>query len=385
MAPQPKIIITNVRIFDGHSFQDPTSIVVENGLIGSDAHGAEEVDGRGGFLLPGFIDAHIHLQDEKDLQQLAKYGVTTGLDMATWPPSKLEAVRGREGLTDIRSPGLPATCQGSVHSQLLPIPKDSLVAGPQDAADFVESRVSEGADYIKIIADVPGPDQPTLNALVTASHERNLLVVAHASSYTPYRMAQEAKSDVITHAPCDKTLDAEVINQMVSGKQIAVPTLTMMEGRVKSPGLGAVFRLLLRPSVFLAVLQANRKDPHGQGKKYEFARDSVTMLYHAGVPILAGTDANSEPGSPFKVMHGESLHHELELLVDAGLSTIDTLRAATSLPAKHFNLRDRGVIEAGKRADLVLLSEDPLKNIRATRSIQRVWCGGIEFRGSESY
>lgn len=89
-------------------------------------------------------------------------------------------------------------------------------------------------------------------------------------------------------------------------------------------------------------------------------------LYWAGVPA----------SPPF----GSSLHHGLELLVDAGLSTLDALRAATSLPAQHFALGDRGAVEPGKRADLVLISGDPLADIRATRSVERVWCAGIEHR-----
>lgn len=93
---------------------------------------------------------------------------------------------------------------------------------------------------------------------------------------------------------------------------------------------------------------------------------------------VTGTACHEEPGSPFSVKHGDSLHHELELLVEAGLSTVEALQAATTLPAKYFNLHDRGIIEVGKRADLILLTEDPVKDIRATRSISRVWCAGIE-------
>ena len=96
------------------------------------------------------------------------------------------------------------------------------------------------------------------------------------------------------------------------------------------------------------------------------------------MPILAGTDANDSPGTPSRVPHGDSLHHELELLVEAGLSTVDALRAATSLPARSFGLADRGAVEPGLRADLVLLAEDPLQDIRATRSIRGIWCGGSE-------
>jgi imidazolonepropionase-like amidohydrolase len=109
---------------------------------------------------------------------------------------------------------------------------------------------------------------------------------------------------------------------------------------------------------------------------------SVTVMYRAGVPILAGTDANAEAGGPAMISHGSSLHHELELLVEAGLTNVDALRAATSRPARYFGLPDRGVIEPGRRADLVLVDRDPLRDITATRSIRHVWCGGAEVKPS---
>lgn len=377
-----KFAIINVRVFDGHTFSEPQTVVVHDGFIAEDKSGASIIDGQGGFLLPGLIDAHIHLTDENDLRQMAAYGVTTGLDMATWPLSKLNSLRGRIGMTDVRSPGLPVTCPGSIHSHILPLPKESLLKGPEDAAQFVADRFSEGADYVKVIADVPGPDQATLNAVVKEAHNKNLLVIAHASAFIPFEMAQDAKVDVVTHVPRDKPIDRSCAARMVAEGRIAVPTLTMMEGVMKPPAIGAVLRLLLKPAAFLAIIKAKQKDPHGLGQKYEHARNSVTAMYEAGVPILAGTDANSTPGSPFEVLHGESLHHELELLVEAGLSNVDALRAATCLPAKYFSLNDRGAVEVGKRADLVLLAKDPVEDIRATRSIRRVWCGGIEVQKS---
>jgi imidazolonepropionase-like amidohydrolase len=94
--------------------------------------------------------------------------------------------------------------------------------------------------------------------------------------------------------------------------------------------------------------------------------------------VLAGTDANNAAGVPASPEHGSSMHRELELLVEAGLTPVDALRAATVLPARYFGLPDRGVIEAGQRADLVLIAGDPLADIGATRKIERVWCTGIE-------
>jgi imidazolonepropionase-like amidohydrolase len=157
---------------------------------------------------------------------------------------------------------------------------------------------------------------------------------------------------MLTHAPLDKTLDDAAVQLMVNDGRICIPTLTMMKGIVAGRGLPVAM--------------------------FANASDSVAAMYRAGVPILAGTDANTGIGTPAKILHGESIHEELELLVEAGLSTVDALRAATSLPAKYFGLRDRGIIEPGKRADLVLISGDPIRNISETRSIQRVWCGGIE-------
>jgi imidazolonepropionase-like amidohydrolase len=112
------------------------------------------------------------------------------------------------------------------------------------------------------------------------------------------------------------------------------------------------------------------------GPAYEPARASVAAAHSAGLPILAGTDANVAPGAPSTPPFGESLHHELRLLGDAGLSPAEILEAATSLPADHFALTDRGRIRPGLRADLVLLDADPLADISATRSIRGVWVAG---------
>ncbi len=161
-------------------------------------------------------------------------------------------------------------------------------------------------------------------------------------------MAQEAQVDVVTHAPLDQALDEAAVVRMVNENRISVPTLTMMEGIIEQA--------------------------HPPGSTYAPAQATVTAFYEAGVPILAGTDANHANGAPAVIRHGESLHHELELLVDAGLSTVDALRAATSLPALHFGLTDRGIIEPGRRADLVLIDGDPINDISATRQIKRIWC-----------
>jgi imidazolonepropionase-like amidohydrolase len=363
-ARSEKVALTNVRVFDGHELRGPTTVVIEGGFVGRDSAGARVVDAGGTTLLPGLIDAHVHLLNEEHLQQLAAFGVTTSLDMGAWPPSMVDSLRNRTGMADIRSAGIPATVAGSAHSHLPGYPAEELVDGPAGAARFVTDRIAEGADYIKLIADIPGPDQETLDALVATSQERGKRTVAHAVSMAALDMALRAGVDMVTHVPLDRRLTESTAARLLAQKCVSIPTLTMMKGIADRSAAAA----------------ASQPKGVAAGPNYEAARGSVAELHRAGVPILAGTDANAGPGIPFSPRHGESLHEELELLIEAGLSTVEALRAATVLPAQYFGLHDRGVIEPGRRADLVLIDGDPIADIRATRLIRRVWCGGVEHR-----
>lgn len=192
----------------------------------------------------------------------------------------------------------------------------------------------------------------TITQFEARKHKK--MSIAHAAQSVAFDRALEAGVDMITHVPMDKAIEKTTCDAMVAKAVVAIPTLTMMRGVV-----------------------INIKRP---GVDFANSISSVTKMYASGVPILAGTDSNAQPGSPAPVKHGESLHDELELLVSAGLSNLYALRAATSLHAKYFGLHDRGVIEPGRRADLVLISGDPIEDIRATRQVQKVWCAGVEVR-----
>lgn len=94
----------------------------------------------------------------------------------------------------------------------------------------------------------------------------------------------------------------------------------------------------------------------------------------AGAVLLAGTDTPNATG-----VHGASLHRELELLVQSGLTPTQALTAATESTADVFRLNDRGRIVPGRRADLLLVRGDPTRDITATRDIVHVWRSGVEF------
>lgn len=359
LAENGKVALTNARVFDGRQLVNDRTVVIEAGRIAADPRGARVIDCGGGVLLPGLIDAHVHLDGPGRLETLAGYGVTTALDMASLP-EETAALRGRAGQTDIRSAGIPAIAPGSFHAHIPGVGQRGLIASPAEAERFVADRIAEGSDYIKIVVGSPlaDHDQATIDALVTAAHEQGKIVVAHASSAGSVAKAQAAGADILTHAPLDQALAPAAAAEAAACGRVAVPTLTMMEGIVAS----------IAPP----------------GADYANARASVAVLHEAGVPILAGTDANDSAGTPARIAHGDSLHRELELLADAGLSTLDVLLAATALPARYFSLPDRGAIQPGLRADLILIEEDPLQDIRATRSIRRIWCAGVEREPAET-
>lgn len=220
---------------------------------------------------------------------------------------------------------------------------------PESARRFVEDRIAEGADYIKIVCDVPGPSQEIVNALAEV-RKRAKLSIAHAARKKAWAMAQEGKVDVIPHAPMDHPIDGEATKVMKDEGRVCVLTLVTEETMANAEAFPRL--------------------------NYAAAKEPASLLHAAGVPILAGTDANQSPMAAVK--HGEGLYHELGLLVDAGLSNEEALRAGTSLPAKGFRLDDRGVIAVGKRADLVLVGGNPVGDITATKDVKRVWVAGEE-------
>ena len=348
-------VLRGVRVYRDGRFGEPEDVLIDGSIIGADAAGALDADTSsesGGYLIPGLIDCHVHVVDAATLATFAAYGVTTVLDMGN-PMELLAPLRGTPGVADLRAAGVVSTSPASAHAQRMHAEPSVLVASPAEADAWVAARVGEGADYIKIVIDLPGFDQETVDALVAAAHARGRKVVAHASRSEAVAMAQSAGVDILTHAPLDRAISDGQAADLVAAGTIIVPTLTMMAGLVEGMKRAGI-----------------------PGPAYEPARVSVAAVRAAGMPILAGTDANLAPGAPSTPPFGDSLHHELELLVEAGLTAAEALDAATALPADHFDLADRGRIRPGLRADLVLLEENPLADISATRSIRGVWVAG---------
>jgi imidazolonepropionase-like amidohydrolase len=219
-----------------------------------------------------------------------------------------------------------------------------------NSIEWVDKQVASGADLIKLIAETPGLDQATLSAATAAAHAQGLSVACHAADYKSVQQTLLAGVDQVHHVPLDKALDSSTIARFSA---ISVPTLTMM--RKTSEAIPAL--------------------------NFSASIASARALHEAGITILAGTDANAQNLAPGHPAFGQSMHDELELLVEAGLEPLQALRSATKLPADVWGLHDRGRIGSGMVADLVLVEGNPLTNISVTREIRKIWVAGHLFDG----
>ncbi|KAL8783511.1 MAG: hypothetical protein Q9195_009365 [Heterodermia aff. obscurata] len=356
-APQAsqKIALYNVRVFDGERILPPSTVIIDNGVIGINPFGARFINGQGHVLLPGFIDTHCHPGTVNQLHELSSYGITTAFLQSGSSPDVRESLMNHPGVTELRFASTPAVATND--SRVVPplIKKEGgFIYSPDQAPDFIRNQ-SARSDWIKILAvspDMPTIAQPVLDALVLSSNHHGMRTVCHATAYESVRQALKAGVSQVHHSPVDKTLDDTVAQLYLAGRQPNCPTLVAMQ----------------------AIAYANPL----AGYNYTVAAKSVTALYKAGVPILAGTDATSSPGIPFVVPFSGSMHLELQFLVEAGLSNLDALRAVTVLPAEYYGLRDRGSVRPGMRADLVLVGGDPLKDISHARDIKKIWVAGVE-------
>jgi imidazolonepropionase-like amidohydrolase len=392
--------ITNAKIFDGDNVINETTVVFNGAYIqsvgGVIPDGADIIDARGATLLPGLIDSHVHT-DMNGLRDALLFGVTTELEMmGTWPAKKRAEIAARSDVADVRSPGMAITAKGGHPSQYIQTSDNLIiryffrfpsVSSPDEAVAFVRKRIAEGADYIKIIIedgtivgipDLPVVSDETLRAAVNEAHRNTKMAIAHVSTAAGASRAIDAGVDGLAHLFYDCPPPAELVAAIAASGAFVVPNLVTASTAFgnTAAALAADERVRSRLNEQWLTSLSGSMNTYPEGSMDDVSA-SVSALFTAGVDILAGSDVSEPVPGLGGLAHGASLHHELQLLVAAGLEPIEALRAATSVPARRFGLADRGRIAPGMRADLLLVDGDPLKNISDTLSIITVWRGGI--------
>jgi len=383
-------LVKDVRVFDGKAVHERRSVLFDGGTIldadfrGTPPQGARIVDGAGRTLLPGLIDAHTHTFRWQELPVL--FGVTTQVDMFTdlklMKKAKQEMAQGgHHDHADLFSAGTLVTAPNGHGTQFgVQIPT---ITGPEQAQAFVDARIAEGSDFIKIVMGggygMQSISLATAKAVIDAAHLRGKLAVVHIGNEEDARAVLEAGADGLVHLFPAASSDAAGLARLARSKgAFVIPTFTVLESMAGWRGDDLLANASLA-GLLDKDAQAPLKARYGNKERAELlaAPKAVTAaLVKAGVPVLAGTDAGN-PGTQY----GVSMHRELKALVEAGLTPAQALAAATSVPAQVFKLGKRGRIEQGYKADLLLVEGNPTADILATRRIVEVWKDGDSANG----
>jgi imidazolonepropionase-like amidohydrolase len=380
----PSFALTDVVVFDGEQVVDADTVLVRDGLIAAVGRGLAvpddlpRRDGRGRVLLPGLIDAHSHAADHYANAAL-RFGVTTLLEMHGGPVKGEKAARedlSRDDAADVWTAGQMITVPGGHGTQWGGDPP--VITPDTDIGAFVDDRLDEGSDFIKLVIDELEGTYQTLTpdqvaAVVRAAHDRDRIAVAHIGTWKDAEVAVDAGIDALVHAPYDAPVNQRLIHRLAERPIPIVATLVVYSA---ISGVHAGSDYLNRPNVARYLDQDQRAAAQLGWSAlwptwFEDAVEGVSAMYEAGVPILAGTDFGN-PGT----VPGVSLIHEMKLLKQAGLSDADTLAAATSRGAKLLNLTDRGRIATGNRADLVLMNSPTISETIGSYDTTAIWRNG---------
>jgi imidazolonepropionase-like amidohydrolase len=410
---------TLVDVASGKEISDSTIVMrgerIEQIGSGNRAipEGAQVIDAKGKWIVPGLIDSHAHADnpDETPFSLYLANGVTTirnpGGNITVLRLTREQLIRG-----ELIGPRL--FFSGPLLDGIPPVWPDMslLVDTPQRARSAVNFLADQGVDFVKVYNNVK---EPELRAIIETAKERGLPVAGHIPRSITMTHAVELGMTRLEHIRITgremlSADEADQIDPLPLGRR---EPLLWQRFDLQSEKMQALVQRLAQSQIFLDPTlviaeetevpnpDADKNDPNNQylspkvveryvnlkSPIYELPAELqaagleafhkqekfVGMCNRAGVKIIAGTDG---PGIG-SLLPGFGLHRELELLVESGMSPLEALRAASLTGAEALGKDDRlGTVEPGKFADMVVLDADPLQEIQNLRKIHLVVQGG---------
>jgi imidazolonepropionase-like amidohydrolase len=429
-APAPPLALVGATVLAGPRLQplQDAVVVIEKGRIQTVGRrgqvvipaGARQLDVRSKWILPGLIDAHVHFfqsgglytrPDIIDLRSIRPYP-----QEIAWIKSRLPATLARylaSGVTGVMDVGGPLwTFRLRAQAQQTLLAPQVEVSGPligtyapselklndppiiavntQDEAQAVARAIlRHHPDYLKFwFIHFPGQSIPRqarlLRAVIDVAHPQGVRVIVHATELAVARAAVEAGADVLAHSVDDAPVDDAFLRLMKEHHVVYTTTLmtfnryhAVLSGRGR---LSDIERQWGDPQVIASWQDMDRLFSPAARAAYArtmpattaVAFDNLKRVTAAGIPVAAGTDAGN-----IGTLHGPSLHRELELMLNAGLTRQQVLVDATLGGARAMGrAQDLGSIDPGKWADLLVVNGDPLQDLQNLRRIDRVIKGG---------
>lgn len=380
--------------------------------------GAQVIDVSGKWIVPGLIDAHVHFvqsgglytrPDMFDLRDIVPYeddrakstadlnetfarylaaGVTSVLD----PGGPMGVFDIRKLASESRAPRVAVTgpliaTEPTPRQERLDLGGDPMMVSPADADEasaVVQGLLPYRPDAIKIWgigSDAAGTERVEVitRAVKGVAEPAGIPVAVHATSLANAKAAVRGGADMLVHSVVDREVDQEFISLLKEGNVTYITTIAVFENlpRIASadPEFALEERRLADPEILNSLYEmppAMQRQRRGANTALLTAMQNAKTLADAGVRLTLGTDAGN-PGT----LHGGSVHRELALLAEAGLSpqqiiTIATRNAAAALSPNP----DFGTIKPGFSADFLVLNDNPLTDVANLAEIETVWVRG---------
>ena len=414
------VLYENARLIpgDGQPAIERAALLVRDGRIARVGRagevglpeGAARIDLTGKTLVPTFINAHTHVGFQRgatyarenygreasldDLNRALYFGITAVVSQGIDPGDTAFRIRAEQAAGTLggarlfvagRGIGFPNagpgadTYRGIAYS----------VTTPGEARQAVREQAAQKVDLIKIWVDdrngrAPRMTSEVSHAIIDEAHKNGLKVNAHVFYLSDVADLTNAGIDGFAHLARDKELDDATVQAIVRRGVVVMTTLGTPERTTHSslpPQLGAWLDGPVRDAAPVAMLDRVKAGFSGRDEataaasrqRYAILQRTVAKLAKAGAKIALGSDTGIQD-HPF----GITDHRELELLVEAGMTPMQALVAATSTSAAYLKLADEGALAAGKRANFIVLDANPLDDITNTRRIARLFVRGRE-------
>ena len=439
--PPADLVVYGARVWDGTgaALGDPAVLRVAAGRIlsleplagdvdvaaAAEASGVHAIDATGQFIIPGLINTHGHVGGTwipgteveygdyaaAELARYARFGVATvaslggdreasfALRDASWGDG---AAAGADVAAGVDAAAGADAAPGSAAAA--PSRARLLVAGPvvtgntpEAAAGQVDAVAAMSPDWIKIRVDdnlgtSTKMSPETYAAVIARAREHGLRVASHLFYQEDAKGLLRAGTGMVAHSIRDEPVDDETIGLFHETGVCYVPTLTREVSTYAYGERPAFFDDPFLMSDVDSAQVARVSDPEQQarvrasgaaeayGRALEVAQANLARLAEAGVPIAFGTDSG-----PLGRFQGYFEHMEMELMAEAGLTAEQILRSATGVAAECLGRDDIGTLEAGRRADFIVLRADPLRDLANVRAIEGVWVAGERIDGSRRF